>query len=123
MCSPADPESTMIKVARLEERLMASDKALDLARASLTAWQSASNEWRQENIDQRAMFMTIDKAQSLVATEAALRASLEGRIWAIEQARQVDVGKQAAFSSTWAITCTVITIIISATALAIKFIH
>lgn len=42
----ADTELS-VKIARLEERLIASEKALVLAEHALTSWQVSSNNWRQ----------------------------------------------------------------------------
>lgn len=110
-----------VQLARLEEKLMASDKALDLARVALQAWQATSNEWRQENIDQRAMYMTREKVESLISAESISRNALSNRLELLEQKAQVDMGSQKAASSIWAVAVTVTTVIISTTMLVIKF--
>jgi hypothetical protein len=98
-----------IKVARLEERLIASDRALELARESLKSWQAASNEWRQENIDQRAQYMTIDKTQALLAAESAQRYSLEARVRILEDTAKLSVGQHSAINTTWVVVAFIIT--------------
>ena len=54
----APDEELRIMVARLEERLRASDIATKLAADALEAWKSNANEWRQALSDQRSMFVS-----------------------------------------------------------------
>ena len=102
-----------IKLARLEEKIAARDQALMLATDTLKAWQSSSNEWRKENIDQRNLFMTIDKAQSLIAAEQSLRAALEARVAVLEQSLSALSGKSTGSAITWAAAATITSITIS----------
>lgn len=111
-----------LKVARLEEKIVAADSALSLAREALTRWQATSNEWRQENIDQRQMYLTIDKGHSLIATEAAFRYALEARMRIMETTVTEGSGKAQGSHATLAIAATVITIVISLAAVLIHFI-
>ena len=97
-------ESTEVRIARLEERLEASDRALDLARGSMESWKAASNEWRKENIDQRNLYPTTDKVISLVA-------SVEARLLLLEKSRSVDSGRHSAYSLMWAVVGSIIGII------------
>ena len=62
------PESIDVKIARIEERLLASEKALGLANQSLTLCKESSNEWRQENTEQRALYVTKDQAYGMMVT-------------------------------------------------------
>ena len=54
------------RVARLEALIEGQDKALELARRQLDAWKASANEWRQENMDQRRLFVTKEKADAMV---------------------------------------------------------
>jgi hypothetical protein len=74
-----------VEVARLQEQKKASDVALDLARHALEHAQQNSNEWRQENIDQRALTLSKNEANGLFATEASERRALESRIVVLER--------------------------------------
>lgn len=67
-----------ISVARLEEKLKASASALELARLQLEVWKASANEWRQENVDQRRLYMTLDKAESVFNALSARTNALEG---------------------------------------------
>lgn len=109
----------MVRLARIEEKVNAADNALVLARESLTRWQTTSNEWRQENIDQRAEYLTIEKGNSLINIEGAARNALEARVRILEQTSIQSSGKSQGSNSVIAIIFTIITIIISATALVI----
>jgi hypothetical protein len=102
-----------VKIARLEEKLAASDRALELARQALGTWQAASNEWRQENIDQRAMYMTTDKATSLIQAESSQRYALEARVRVLEDSNKSDTGRHGAFNTTWIVIAFIITTAIS----------
>lgn len=67
----ADTELS-IKVARLEERLIASEKALILAEHALTSWQVSSNNWRQALSDQQGKFVTLDTVLAIATAAIAL---------------------------------------------------
>ena len=88
-----------IAVARLQEQELASDRALVIANQSLQHSQAVSNEWRKENIDQRALYPTISKMEGMFATEGSERRALENRIVVLEKGQSSDLGKNA----TWGI--------------------
>src|ERR1700733_1640888 len=90
-----------IEIARMQEQKKAADMALELARRALEHSQAASNEWRQENIDQRSLFMSEDKVRGLMATEATERRALEGRVGVLEKAGSTGEGRHGAFDSVW----------------------
>lgn len=94
-------ESTEVRIARLEERLEASDRALDLARVSMENWKAASNEWRKENIDQRNLYPTTDKVISLVA-------SVETRLIVLEKSSSVNSGRHSAYNLMWAVVGSIV---------------
>jgi hypothetical protein len=54
------------RVARLEAIAEANKEALGLARKQLDDWKKSANEWREENMDQRRLFVTKEKADALV---------------------------------------------------------
>jgi hypothetical protein len=103
-----------IAVARLQEQELASDRALVIANQSLQHSQAVSNEWRKENIDQRALYPTISKMDGMFATEAAERRSLENRIIIIEKEQSNQSGRLA----TWG---TVLTLVIIAIQIVLHF--
>lgn len=78
--SNAEQESTLkeveIKIARLEERSVAADKAVDLARAALDAYQKANDGWRQAMNDQRSQFVTIDRLLGVSGLAVALATAI-----------------------------------------------
>ncbi len=100
-----------VDVARLQENKKDADKALDLARTAMERSQAASNEWRQENIDQRALYPTVGKVEGLMQTEAAERRSLEARISALEKSNLQNVGRGSAFNDVWLKFITVATLV------------
>lgn len=61
-----------VKIARLEEKLVAAATAVELARNALTAYQSDGDRWRQLMNDQRADFVTVDRAIAFVTVGIAL---------------------------------------------------
>ena len=97
-----------ISVARLQEQELASDRALVLANQSLQHSQQVSNEWRKENIDQRALYPTIAKVEGMAATESSERRSLENRIILLEKAQSMQAGRLA----TWGTVLTLVVIAI-----------
>jgi hypothetical protein len=111
-----------VHVAVQAAEAKASEKALVLARNALEHAQAASNEWRQENIDQRALFMTEDKVRGLFETEAAERRSLESRILSLEKIKVADTGRSSAFSSVWVVTTTIAFIVIAAVGLIVRYV-
>jgi len=90
-----------IEIVRLQEQKKAAAEALIIARAALDHNQSVSNEWRKENIDQRALYMTTEKAQGLINGEAQERRALEGRVSILEKAGSQGEGRHNAFDSLW----------------------
>jgi hypothetical protein len=73
-------QSVEIKIARLEERSVAADKAVDLARAALDAYQKANDGWRQAMNDQRSQFVTGDRLMSVAGLAVAI-ASIISHFW------------------------------------------
>lgn len=47
-----------VELARMDEKLKAADKAVDLASESLVRWEKSANEWRQAINDERGAFVT-----------------------------------------------------------------
>jgi hypothetical protein len=112
-----------ISVVRMEQRIVDTDKALVLAREISTAWQKSSNEWRDENRDQRALYPTLDKVATMIAMETSSREALEGRVRVLEQTAQALLGKNAGSGRTWDVALVVGAAIISLMMLIIHFIH
>lgn len=55
------------KVARIEERLLASDNASKITAHALDAYKASANEWRQALNDQRSLFVTRAEVVSIVS--------------------------------------------------------
>jgi hypothetical protein len=51
-------ETPDVRMARLEERIKASDSATKLAADALEAWKLSANEWRQTLQDRDARYVT-----------------------------------------------------------------
>jgi hypothetical protein len=102
-----------ISVARLQEQEKASDKALTIATDALKHSQSVSNEWRKENLDQRALFPTTNKVDGQFATEGAERRALEARVLILEKSGNVGEGKHSAFEAVWVKFAVVVTLLIA----------
>lgn len=98
-----------VKIARLEERLMAADKALELARQISTAWQLSSNEWRKENIDQRALYPTSDKVTALIS-------AVEIRLTLLEKVNQEKSGEFTGSINVLSVINTVLILVLAALA-------
>jgi hypothetical protein len=90
-----------IEIARLQEQKDGSERALVLAREALEHNQAVSNEWRKENIDQRALFMTQEKAQGLINSEAQERRALDGRVSVLERQASSYTGSHSTIESVW----------------------
>lgn len=103
------------RIARLEEKGLGMDKALELADARLKAWQESSNEWRKENIDQRALFITREKAESLF-NEVNLRLSI------LEKNKVSTGGEKIAYHNVWVILVAVISFLISLSVLIVMIV-
>lgn len=58
------------KVARLEERQLASDNAAKITALALDAYKQSANEWRQALNDQRSLFVT--RAEVIAITSITL---------------------------------------------------
>lgn len=69
-----------LQIARLQEQKVASAEALVIARNALEHNQEISNEWRKENLDQRALFLT--KIEAFGITNA-----LDARVAMLERDR------------------------------------
>jgi hypothetical protein len=55
-----------VRITRLEERHSALKAAIKLARKDLRAYKASANEWRNENMDQRRLFVTTEKAEGMM---------------------------------------------------------
>jgi hypothetical protein len=84
-----DLVQALLDIARLQEQIKASDRALTLADAVLEQWKHGTNEWRQENVDQRNLFPTKDRVDGLIDT-------VNGRINTLEK-------QGAKLSGVWAV--------------------
>jgi predicted nucleic acid-binding protein len=84
----AAEESLEVRLARQEERVVAAEKATQLAFAALEAWKVSANEWRAALSDQRADFVTRREIDVL-----------ERRTNVLEIARGEQMGKAAAYAS------------------------
>jgi predicted nucleic acid-binding protein len=84
----AAEESLEVRLARQEERVVAAEKATQLAFAALEAWKVSANEWRAALSDQRADFVTRREVDVL-----------EKRTNVLEIARGEQMGKAAAYAS------------------------
>jgi hypothetical protein len=111
-----------IEIARLQEQKTASDRALELARVALEHSQAASNEWRQENIDQRGLFVTDDKVRGLLSAEAIERRALEGRVAVLEKVGSEGQGRHGAFDSLWTRAIGIAFVVIALAGLIAKFV-
>lgn len=101
-----------VKVARLEEQEKAGDRALAIASRALEHSQTVSNEWRKENIDQRALFPTTAKVDGQFQTEAAERRAVESRVYVLEKASNADQGKHSANILWLGLAITIVNILI-----------
>jgi hypothetical protein len=111
-----------VEVARLQEQEKAADRALVIANKALEHSQASSNEWRKENIDQRATYPTISKVDGQFSTESSERRSLENRIILLEKSGSADQGKHSAFDVVWVRAAVVISMLLTAIGLAYKFV-
>lgn len=93
--------------------MKAADAALVLAHGMMETWKESSNEWRKENMDQRAQYITIDKANALISVEASLRGALEGRVRVLEDSSKMEGGGHSALSTAWIVVAFTISSIIS----------
>lgn len=59
--------SLEIKIVRLEERLIASDRALELARDGMEIWKAHTNEVREQILDERKLFSSTGRVDSLTS--------------------------------------------------------
>jgi hypothetical protein len=109
--------SLEVDVARLQEGKKAAEIALALANKALEHTQAQQNEWRQENIDQRALFMTEDKTRGLLSEEGAERRALEGRVSVLEKGGSAQSGRHSAFEDVWLKFAVVVTLLMTAAGL------
>jgi len=114
-------QQLQVDVARLQEGKKAADEALTLARMAMQRQQDASNEWRQENIDQRTLYPTSGKVDGMLAAEAAERRALEGRITSLENLGSKTLGRSSAFDDVWLKFVVVFTLMISAVGLIVTY--
>jgi hypothetical protein len=102
-----------IDVARLQTQKEGDETALELAKKASDHAQAASNEWRKENIDQRALFTTKNTVDGLMAEERAERRALEARVKVIETVGSKDEGKHSAFDAIWVKVAVIATLALS----------
>lgn len=110
-----------LEITRLQEQKRAADIALDLAREALLHSQAAANEWRQENIDQRALFITEEKARGLANVEEGQRRALEGRVAVLEKAANQNVGGRIVAESVWVKAGVIASLLIGIAALILHY--
>ena len=113
---PAGPRGLLRSravIARLEERLKASETALVLAREISMAWQASSNEWRKENMDQRSLYATIEKAEGMFK-------ALDIRLLAMERTQFVSTGEEKGKMNVWGIINSVLIILLTIAILIFK---
>lgn len=91
------------QIARLEEKLVARDVALNLATDTLKAWQTNSNEWRGALSDNNNRFCTSDEVRALIAKEEAKREALVAVVSSLERSRSEASGKSSGFNASWGI--------------------
>lgn len=104
------------KIIRLEERTMAYDAALHLAREQLERWQAGSNEWRQALNDQRSQFITTDRANALFL-------AIEARLILLEKSKEGRDSSDKKGESIFTKLMVISALILSILALSIKFIN
>ena len=114
--------SLEIAVARLQEQQVAGDKALVIANKSLEHTQAVSNEWRKENLDQRALFPTTNRVDGMFSVEASERRALEARVILLEKGSTVGQGRQSAFSDVWVKFVVVATLLMAGIGLFLKLV-
>ena len=91
-----DLVQALIDIARLQEQIKANDRALVLADEVLEQWKRGTNEWRQENVDQRNLFPTKDRVDGLIDT-------VNGRINTLDKQGAKLSGSVAALVFIWPI--------------------
>ena len=111
-----------VSVARLQEQEKAKAEALVIAREALSHSQQVSNEWRKENIDQRALYPTTPKMEGMFATESSERRSLENRIIVLEKAGATGGGRHAAFEAVWVKFAAVAALVMTALSIVYKLV-
>jgi hypothetical protein len=102
-----------VEVAVLKQAKADSDKALVIADEALKHAQAVSNEWRKENIDQRATYPTIAKVDGQITTEQAERRALESRVVLLEKTGNADLGKHSAFDTVWVRFAVILTFVLT----------
>jgi hypothetical protein len=109
-----------VDVARLQEQEKAAGRALIIANEALKHSQAVSNEWRKENIDQRALYPTIPYVDGKFSTEGSERRSLEARVYLLEKAGSTGSGRSSAFSDVWVKFVVVATLLMAAWGLVLR---
>jgi len=97
------------QIARLEERLAASDRALMLSSSNLEAWKASANEWRGALDDQRQEFVTKIEFQVM-----------DGRVSKLETSQLQDTGRSSALGSVWIVAVAVIGMLLAVTGIVLS---
>jgi ribosomal protein RSM22 (predicted rRNA methylase) len=100
------------EVARLQEQLKASEKALVLANSVMDAWRASSNEWRGALTDANTRFATTKEVEAMIAKEEAERKGLAATVAALEKSRFELAGRSTGIGTSWGIVATVIVMLI-----------
>ena len=103
------------RVAKLEEKAKAQDKALELAGKELDSWKKSHNKWRQENLELQSRFMTVERGESL-KNEIDLRLSI------LEKTSNSNKGKDTAYHNVWVVVVAVASFLISVSVLILMIV-
>lgn len=79
---------------RHEQSLVALERATDLAKANLTAWQLHANEWREAMKDREAHFMQRQEALQMLK-------GMEEKIADLRESRDTTGGRSAGLNAGW----------------------
>lgn len=99
------------RITRLEEKAIAAKDALKLADASMSTWQLHSNQVRDQILEERVMFCTASKGESMSA-----------RLDMIEKYMNRTEGYSLKGDKTWAMVVVFITVIIALAEIFIRLI-
>ena len=95
-----------VDVARLQEKIIASEGALALANVALTSYKQANNEWRsslEDAQDRINKYMLTETADARFDKEAGQRGALTDRVFALEKNRNEQFGRNAGIEKAWGV--------------------